>query len=406
MDKLLQVAVYEYGRNVYKKSFIFTLLSIPCSIALMVCVGLFIESRQDNRRPVGIVDYAGVLDPALITPQIHSYWQVEYGRPVEFLVFPTGEEAHSALEAHDIQAFFILPEHYLSTRKMGVVYIKEPGDKTWRQFYDFLRISLLAGQQHQKSFRAAVGLDFIVRSIDGRREVPAASGPTFGLFMPLFIALAFLFMLLMSSGYSMGAIAEEKENRTLEVLVTTISPVQLIGGKILGVVAISLTLLSAWTVVVTLGIFISRQAGVGWFNDLSMDWRSVTAIAAIAIPAYALATALMTAISVMMTTSQESQSISGIFFALHLVPMYISISFLNNPQSSLAVLLSVLPFTSLMTVGMRNLFTIVPTWQVLVSVAVQTICAAGAVWLASCAFRQGMLRFGQRVTVRHLLGRS
>ena len=98
----------------------------------------------------------------------------------------------------------------------------------------FLRLNLLSGQSPETAYRAASGVDFIVRSIDGKREVPAASGPTFGLLMPLFIAMAFLFMLLMSSGYTMSAMADEKENRTMEVLVTSISPMQLIGGKILG----------------------------------------------------------------------------------------------------------------------------------------------------------------------------
>jgi len=404
MHKLWRVAVYEYRRNVFKKSFILTLLSLPCTIAFTIGLGFFMESRQDNRRPVGVVDQAGVLSAAFIPTDIVSVWAVEHDEPLEFIAFQTNEMARLALEANEIQAYFILPEHYMSTRQLEVVYLQEPGENAWGQFYDILRLNLLNGQSPETVYRAASGVDFIVRSIDGKREVPAASGPTFGLLMPLFIAMAFLFMLLMSSGYTMSAVADEKENRTVEVLVTSISSMQLIGGKILGVVAISLTMLFAWTGVVILGIFIGRQAGVGWFSNLSMDWRAVIAVVAIGIPAYVLVTALMTAIGAMVTTTQEGQSVSGIFFALHFVPMYISWSFLNDPHSSLAVLLSVLPITSLMTVGMRNLFTIVPTWQVIISVVIQIMCALGAIWLASRAFHFGILRYGQRLNIRRLLG--
>jgi len=97
------------------------------------------------------------------------------------------------------------------------------------------------------------------------------------------------------------------------------------------------------------------------------------------------------------STEQESQPVGVVFFLLHLVPFYLIVVFMNQPHSPLAVILSLLPFTALMTVGARNLFTIVPTWQVAVSVAVQSLCALGALWLASRAFRLGMLRYGQRL---------
>jgi ABC-2 type transport system permease protein len=402
MNKLWRVAAYEYRRNVFKKSFILMLLSIPCFIAVGIGFGLFLESLQDNSQPVGYVDHAGVLDKARLSPEIKSRWAAEYSAQVTFIPFPTEVEARLALQANQIQACFILPANYMATRRVEVVYVQEPGENAWRQFWDMLQLHLLAEQPPEVAYRSASGTKFVVRSVDGMRQAPI-SGPTFGLLMPLFIAMAFVFMLMMSSGYTLSAVADEKENRTIEVLATSLSPLQLIGGKIVGIVAISLTLLFSWTMVVVCGVLIGRQAGVGWFNDLSLDWRTVLAVVTIAIPAYVLAVALMTAIGVMVPTTQEGQSVSGIFFILHFLPLYVSWAFLSNPHSALAILLSVLPFTSLMTVGMRNLFTIVPAWQVALSVVVQVLCAGGAIWLASRALRLGMLRYGQRLTFRRLL---
>jgi ABC-2 type transport system permease protein len=59
-----------------------------------------------------------------------------------------------------------------------------------------------------------------------------------------------------------------------------------------------------------------------------------------------------------------------------------------------------------MTVGFRSLFSVVPLWQVAASVAIQTACAVGALWLAGRAFRLGMLRYGQRLSLREILGRE
>ncbi len=400
------VAAYEYGRNVFKGRFLLTLFSVPAYLIVIIGIGILMEARRGERSlPVGIVDQAAILNISLFSPELKSLRQAEY-QPVDFMAFQTAQAARAALEANKIQAYFILPEHYESTRQLEIVYLQEPGENAWQQFYDLLRINLLSRYPPEIVRRAAFGTDFIVRSIDGQRETPVSSGPTFGLLMPLFITIVFLMLLLISSGYILNAVTDEKENRTFEVLVTSISPLQFIAGKIIGIVAISLTLLLIWTGMVLLVIFVGNQAGVRWLSDLSMDWRSVVATVAIAIPAYILTTAVMVAIGAMFPTAQEGQSVSTIFIILHILPFIASVLILKNPNSSLTIGLSLSPFTSMMAVGLRNLFTIVPTWQVVVSVSVQTICAVGAIWLASRAFRLNLLRYGQRLTVRHLLRRG
>jgi ABC-2 type transport system permease protein len=88
------------------------------------------------------------------------------------------------------------------------------------------------------------------------------------------------------------------------------------------------------------------------------------------------------------------------------VPFYISWNFINDPHGPLAVALTMTPFTALMTIGMRNLFTIVPAWQAIASMVVQISCALGAFWLAGRSLRLGLLRYGQRLSWRSLFGRT
>jgi ABC-2 type transport system permease protein len=403
MKHLWRVAWYEYQRNVFKKSFILLLLSVPAMIVFSIGLGIFLESLEDNPLPVGYVDHAGVFAAASTAPQNSSTWSTKYDDPVEIIAFASEEGAAIALNAGTIQVYYVLPPEYAKSRRVEQIYIEKPGENAERQFYDFMQLNLLSAQPTEIAHRAAAGTDVTVRSIDGSRMIPSG-GPTFGLLAPLFITMAFLFMIMMSSGYTMSAIADEKENRTMEVLVTSISPTRLIAGKILGIVAIGLTLLFTWALVILIGIGVARQLGIGWFQDLSMDWSTILATIAIATPAYALAISLMTAIGAMVTTTQEGQSVSAIFFILHVVPFYISWSFINDPHGPLAVALSLMPFTALITISMRNLFTIVPAWQILVSMMVQIICTLGAFWLAGRSLRLGMLRYGQRLNWRSLFG--
>ena len=221
--------------------------------------------------------------------------------------------------------------------------------------------------------------------------------------MPLLIGFAFVFLLLMNSGYLMQAVVDEKESRTIEVIVTSVSPTQFIGGKVLGVVAIGLTQLATWTLTSILAIVAAHRLGIAWFQDLSLDWGTVLATAGLAMPTFVTACALMTAAGAMVTSAQESQAAGTPFAALHLAPLYFAWAIVLVPNAVVPTILSFLPFTALLTVTLRNIFTAVPAWQVAAGIAVQTVCAVGAIWLAGRAFRLGMLRYGQRLRLRELL---
>ncbi|MEJ2732801.1 MAG: ABC transporter permease [Anaerolineae bacterium] len=397
MLKLWRVAVYEYRRNVLKRSFILALLSVPLMIGLNVGIGLFMESSENDGSPVGYVDHAGLLTNPIAAPVTGSR------EPIAFIPFQTENDVRLALESGDIQAYYVLAADYFQTKDVSLFYLKEPGGNATRQFYDFIQINLLTDKPTDRARRAVlIGENVTVRSMDGSRQVPGG-GPPFGIIMPILIGFAFLFLLLMSSGYLMQAVVDEKENRTMEMLATSVSPTQLVGGKVLGIIGVSFTQLIVWTLITILGILIASSAGVDWFQDLRLDWGIILATVALAIPTYILASALMTAVGAMVTSAQESQSMGAVFFIFHLAPLYLAWAIVRTPNGILPVALSFLPFTALLTVTLRNIFATVPMWQVAVSVAVQTLCAVGALWLAGRAFRVGMLRYGKRLNFREIL---
>jgi ABC-2 type transport system permease protein len=278
-----------------------------------------------------------------------------------------------------------------------LVYLEEPGTNATQQFYDFIQINLLREQPPEIARRATVRSEVTIRSPDGSLEFPAG-GPTLGHFLPMLISVAFVFLLMMSSGYLMGGVVEEKQNRTMEVLATSVSTMQLVIGKVLGIVAISLTQLATWSLIGILAVVIGGNVlGIEWLQNPSIEWGAILRMIAIAIPAYMLASALMFAIGSTVAEAQEGQALGALFFMLHMIPMYMLVILIENPNGTLSVVLSLLPFTSLLTVGFRSMFAVIPFWQIAGSVAIQTLCALGALWLAALVFRLGMLRYGQRL---------
>ena len=138
MSKLWLVALYEYRRTVFKKSFILALLSVPLIISLNIGVGLLMESLENDNAPVGYIDHAGLLADPIPAPVTGSR------KPVEFTPFQTEDGARAALEAKDIQAYYIVAADYAETSQIDLVYLEKPGRNATRQFYDFIQINLLS----------------------------------------------------------------------------------------------------------------------------------------------------------------------------------------------------------------------------------------------------------------------
>lgn len=396
MSKMLLVAFNEYKTNVFKKSFIFIVLSVPIFIGFTVGFGTLMSSRENDDRPVGYVDHAGVLDNAVSVPM------EDPKDAISFIPFDTEETAAAALEEGEIQAYYVLANEYIENRSATLVYLKTPGENATRQFYDFLQINLLSDQPSEIALRGALGNRVTLRSPDGTREFPEG-GPPFGVVLPLIFGLGFMFLLLTAGGFMMEGVVQERENRTMEVIVTSISPARLVAGKILGIVWICLTQLVVWILFGILAVFLAQNVyDLEWFQNPTIDWGGILAVVAVGVPTFVLSSAIMFTIGATVAESQEGQGLGPILFILSIAPVWFIVKIGDDPNGTFAVVLSMVPFASLMTIGIRNMLITVPWWQVLLSAGLQTLLAIAAIWLAGRAFRFGMLRVGQRINLSEI----
>jgi ABC-2 type transport system permease protein len=406
MSKLWLVAKYEYARNVFKKTFIIAILSVPLMLVLSIGLGWLIHRMENPDAPVGYVDHAGVLvDPIPAPTEAGSPDSPSASDLVPLIPFQTEEEAREALESEAIQAYYVVAADYRQTNRVELVYIEPPGDNVTRQFWDFMQINKITDVPPEIARRAVAGSNLIVRWPDdgpgGGREF---SERTFlNNFLPFFMGIVFIVLLFMSSGYLTQAVATEKENRTVEIVMTSISPGQLIGGKVLGIIAITLTQVITWVVFVVLAVLIGgRYLGFGILQNLSIDSRTAITMLAIALPTYVMIASLMTAAGATVTEGQDAQQVAGLFSLPVVAPFWFAVLFIENPNSPLAIGLSLFPPTALSTFAIRMLSVPVPFWQVVISATLLILCAGGAVWVAGRAFRLGMLRYGQRLNWREL----
>jgi ABC-2 type transport system permease protein len=405
MSKMWLVAVHEYKRHVLNKGFIFfAALSVPVLIALMVGLGILTDKMRTNDKAIGYVDYSGRLTnpPPYSIPPAQGFLAEQ---PVPLINYATEESARRALDAGEIQAYYVLAADYFTSKHTELVYNTAPSNNATAQFHDFLQANWLADRTPEVARRAIEGDSLVVRTPDGVREYRESG--VVSMLLPVFIALAFVILFMSTSMTLMQALVEEKENRTIEVVATSLPPSQLVGGKILGISAMGLTEVVAWLVVSALAVVVGGKVfGLEWMQGIRMHPRILLTITAVAIPSYVLFSALMLAVGASVADAQESQAIGGLLSLCFTIPFYGIVALVEHPGSALAIGLSLCPLTALTSFCILAAFNTMPLWQVAASVLITSMSAVGAIWLAGRAFRLGMLRYGQRLNWRDLLPKS
>jgi ABC-2 type transport system permease protein len=395
MNKMWLVIRNEYIRHVFRKRFLFSLLSLPFFIVIIGGVSVLAAFSQFDRTPIGFVDLSGVL----ANPQFPPEQDGDSLSKVKILPFSTEADAQSALDQKQIQAFYVLEPDYSQTGNIQQIAFKQPGSTIESQFMQFLRYNLLSSQPSEIRQRLFEGSQVVVRSLDGTQELSERSW--YNIVIPLMAGILFIVVLLTSGGYLMEAVVEEKENRTMEIIVTSISPNQLMTGKIIGNIAVGLTQLVVWLVFVVVGIILVR-IGVPAASDLRLDGGYLLIQLLTFLPAFIMVAAFMATIGATVTATREAQQISGLFTLPIIIPYYFMQPLMENPNGGISLFLSFFPLTAPVALTLRAGFTQIPTWQLVLNLAVLWLFAIGALWLAARAFRMGMLRYGKRLTLREI----
>jgi ABC-2 type transport system permease protein len=397
MSKLWQVALQEYRRHVFNRRFVFGLLSVPLVILLLVGLIFLIIAMEINTTPIGYVDHSGLLSDPVPAPKPSAP-----DRQVAMIAFTNETDAQSALDAGRIQAYYVLPADYLATGALRVVHVNDLKSPASQQFYDFLGANLLKGTDPAIAARLVKGADVTVQSADGSRNL--SSNGWFSFVFPMIAGIGFIIAMFTSGGYLMQAVVEEKENRTMEVIITSVSPNQFMAGKIVGDTCVGLTQILAWLLLIIIPILVERNA-IPFLQSIQLSSQTLAVLVFTMLPSFVLVAALMATIGATVTEAREGQQMTGLISLPVWIPYMLIGLLMSSPNSSLSLALSMIPLTAPVAMLVRDGLTILPVWQIALSAAIQIACALAAIWLAGRAFRLGMLRYGKRLSWRELFAR-
>jgi ABC-2 type transport system permease protein len=396
MRKFWVVAKHEYMKISRKRSFLLGTLAMPLFFVAIMALTIVVIVAGEDQRPIGYVDQAGVLRAVTSPPD-----EDDDPNPVKLIAFADEAQARAELDDGRIQAYYVLPADYLTSHEAQLFYWDtEPRNSVQRRFDNLVRANLTISLPAAAAARALKGIDLTARSADGRQEVGGDS--IINLFVPFFIGLFFSIVVLSSGSYLMEAVSDEKENRTIEVMATSLTPGQLIGGKAIGLMAVALTQIGILAATIAIGLLIGAQF-VEALRAIRIPWSMFLTLALFFVPTYALISGMMIAVGSMVTETRQGQQISGALSMLFTLPFFFIMVFFTAPNSPLATLLTIFPTTSFLTVALRWGMTTIPLWEMIVGWMLVTISAVFMVWAAARIFRMGMLRYGQRLDMRSLL---
>lgn len=399
MQKLWLVARYEYLKAVRRRSFVLATLGVPLLIVAMVGVVSVLAMRTGVEGPVGYVDQSGVLASVPAPPVDQTTPSV--GGPV-FRPYPNRPAVEAALEAGDVQAAFILPPDYLRGGEVVLLYAtRAPSDRVQSAFANLIRPQLVADASPEVQDRVLKGPGGLVfQTTTGRMET-GESG-MLRLLFPVAVALFLVIAVMASAGYLLQAVTEEKENRTMEIMTTSLSAEQLVVGKAVGLIAVSLTQVLVWLLVGAVALAVAAQS-VPALRAVRVPWDFVGISLLFFLPSFVLEAGIITTVGAAVTDLRQGQQISGFLQFTFWLPFFFLGLVIGSPDSPVLVVLSLFPLTSLTTIALRWGATVIPWWQIVVAWLLVAGAALGMLMVAPRVFRRGMLRYGQHMKLGGLV---
>ncbi len=353
------------------------------------------ESERAHRgRDLGVVDGWGELTSAPPGFRIARY--------------ASEAEARRGLRELKIGAYVVILEDYVKTGDLKVVTTRRPTLLTASRpplpggFDRWLRENLLRDVDEGRKARAlepipaelrTVFLDPAADQVSGEDAEAAVKRSV--------IAYVFFFLLFMSifasSAYLLQGMGEEKENRVMEMVLSSVTPGQLMLGKLIGLGAAGLLQLLIW---VTLGVVGLVTFAVGIVIEPGLMVFCLVYF----LLGYALFGSLMLGFGALGTNFRESQQMASIWSFIGVSPMFIIFALIEAPQGTLARVFSFIPFTAPTTMMFR--YTIdpkgTPVLDIVLSMVVLLGATALAVRISARLYRAGLLLYGKRPGLREI----
>jgi ABC-2 type transport system permease protein len=405
------IAWHEYSTNVRRPGFIFGTLIFPALGLIGLIVATFFSGQATNilrnqftpdaKQKIGVVDATRLYVP------------IEARFASRFEAFDSEEAAKGALAASQVAAVIVVPADYVQT---GVVTIYSRNANfnaaivaDSATINPFLINGLLKAKVDEATLARVnrpMNATRLTLDADAKEQKPAANDPrnvfsfVGGIVISYAVALLLFAAIFSSANYLLRSISEEKENRVIEVLISSVSPMELLTGKVLGLGALGLTQMLVWiaSAVLLSGGLAAVAAGVA----VALSPMTFALAAIYFVLGYLLYAIIMATAGSLGTSVRESQQIAGLFSFFASIPWMINGFLFTNPNVLIARVLSYFPLTAPVMMMLRLALGQPPIEDIIGSIVVMIITIPIFLWGGAKIFRTSLLMYGKRLSVKEI----
>ena len=416
MNKLLLIIQREYTTLVARKSFIVITLLIPFLFVAIGAVPVLISewNNSGSAEAVTVIDETGRL--AGVIPDTESFRFI----PLKGEAGSTDVKGFFDQAGDSMSALVVIPANVLDSAKVNI-YSKSTVNmalvshvtESLNDTLTAVKIASMGVPNLDKMVKEAqvdIDVNSVKLSDDGTESEASTTAA-----MVLGMVLAFItYMFVLTYGAMiMNTVIEKKTNRIVEVIVSSCKPFQLMMGKIIGVALVGLTQFLIWAILISvavggLGISLANDP----MSDLAVVFNAIQSVNLVSIftcfvvyflGGYLLYASLFAGFGSAVDQASDASQFTSPIIIVMVVALYAGIGCMENPNGSMAMWCSMIPFTSPIVMMVRLPYD-VPFWQIAVSVALLYGTAFGLVWVSSRIYRIGILRYGKKFTFKEIMG--
>lgn len=408
MNKIGIVIQREYTSRVRKKSFILLTFLMPVMFVGLVLGTFFLSGIKDNKTK-NIVVYDETGKYFSVFKDVDNYHFIEGGNNADVSVQKNNSETYATL----LITSDLLQNPAAITLFSNTQVTNEDKNVITRQLNEFLSDEKLSSynipnlKEIINNSKISVNLQTMKWDESGNEKISSSEMATaIGM---IFTIIIYMFIFVYGAMVMQGVL-EEKTNRIVEVIVSSVKPFQFMMGKIIGIGLVGLTQFFLWVILV---MMIGTIGGSATASDLSGVQKIFSLLSSINIVeiisyfiiyfigGYMIYASLFAAIGSMVNSHEDTQQFMLPVTLLILFSLYAGIYSINNPNGPLAFWASMIPLSSPIVMMVRLPFD-VPLWEKLLSIALLFITVFLMVKLSAKIYRTGILMYGKKPTMKEV----
>jgi len=413
----------EYWRRVRSTAFILATLLVPVGFVLVAAAPALLGylAEQSSHQTIAVVDETGQLADSLAAAGDEQISFERVDQPVD--------SVRAAVRAETYDGYLLLPDSLLAGKGQPTYYSMQGGGLTDQIQIDD-RVGRVVEQQRLRAANAASDVLAILDSkisVESRtlREEGTGEDHTFA-YTAIGYAMAFIiyFAVFIYGQYVMQGVIEEKSNRVVEIIVSSVRPFELLMGKVLGIGAMGLTQMVVWSALVVGGLAGAAPLAALFLDPSSLgvspdaSSQALAEAAGLSIPpipfdlivwfilfflgGFLLYAALFAAVGSAVEQQQDAQNLLLPVMTPLILPILFLAFVLQSPDATASVVLSFIPFFSPILMMLRAAITTVPLWEMVTSFSLLVATFVAMIWLAGRIYRVGILSYGTTPSFREI----